>query len=43
MMTTDIENRIAKCRKFIEPAVLERMALMDQIGEEWHEKPVRRQ
>lgn len=42
MMTTDIENRIAKCRKFIEPTVLERMTLMDQLGEEWQDKPVRR-
>lgn len=40
MMTTDIENRIQKCRQFTDSIVTKRMALMDQLGEEWRNKPV---
>ena len=39
---TDFENRINECRRLVEPIVLERIDLMEKLGEEWHDKPVGR-
>ena len=39
---TNVDRRIEECRRFIEPIVLERMALMDKLGDQWDDKPVGR-
>ena len=39
-MITNVKYRIEECRRFIEPIVLERLDLMDKLGQEWHDKPV---
>lgn len=39
-LLTNVEHRINECRLLIEPDILERVDLMDKLGEEWSDKPV---
>lgn len=38
---TSVNSRIEECRELIEPTVLERTVLMEKLGAEWDDKPVR--